>query len=570
VACTAAELLWAALRAEGAEFVFGLPGSQTIEAFQPLKRSGLRTIVPTHEMAAAFMANGYARVSGRPGIVTTIPGPGFTYALTGLAEAFLDSVPMLHVVPAARVIDGREFALQSIDQRSMAGPVVKSLLQAASPCAIAAASVEAYRLAAAGEPGPVMVEASEEDFGKEVTDSSPIPAPGVPPAAPDALVADIAAAVSRAPRILLYLGAGAMGAAREVRALADATGAAIATTTSGRGVLSEDEARVVVRDPGMQDHASLAALVERADLVVAVGCKFSHNGAAGFRLRMSREKLITINTAGPSRNYPASLHATSDASRTVAAIRARLQPRRADGGWDVAELAAWRESALRFEADARLEPRHEHTGTPSSAIVRELRAALPDDAIVVTDSGYHQMSVRRHYAVRCPHGLLVPTNFQSMGYALPAAIGAALAAPLRQVVAVVGDGGLLMSGLELITAVRERVRLTVVVFNDGAYRLIRNPQLAAYGESHGTDIEGPDLEALAAATGAEYRLAGADGIEAALAAPGRDESSVRLLEVPLVDPAGMKAVRRRGKLRAAAHRLLPAKSRSLLRRLFRR
>jgi acetolactate synthase-1/2/3 large subunit len=570
VACTAAELLWAALRAEGAEFVFGLPGSQTIEAFQPLKRSGLRTIVPTHEMAAAFMANGYARVSGRPGIVTTIPGPGFTYALTGLAEAFLDSVPMLHVVPAARVIDGREFALQSIDQRSMADPVVKSLLQAASPCAIAAASVEAYRLAAAGEPGPVMVEASEEDFGKEVTDSSPIPAPGVPPAAPDALVADIAAAVSRAPRILLYLGAGAMGAAREVRALADATGAAIATTTSGRGVLSEDEARVVVRDPGMQDHASLAALVERADLVVAVGCKFSHNGAAGFRLRMSREKLITINTAGPSRNYPASLHATSDASRTVAAILARLQPRRADGGWDVAELAAWRESALRFEADARLEPRHELTGAPSSAIVRELRAALPDDAIVVTDSGYHQMSVRRHYAVRCPHGLLVPTNFQSMGYALPAAIGAALAAPLRQVVAVVGDGGMLMSGLELITAVRERVRLTVVVFNDGAYRLIRNPQLAAYGESHGTDIEGPDLEALAAATGAEYRLAGADGIEAALAAPGRDESSVRLLEVPLVDPAGIKAVRRRGKLRAAAHRLLPAKSRSLLRRLFRR
>ena len=107
-----------------------------------------------------------------------------------------------------------------------------------------------------------------------------------------------------------------------------------------------------------------------------------------------------------------------------------------------------------------------------------------------------------------------------MGYALPAAIGAALGAPSRRVVAVVGDGGMLMSGLELATAVRERIPLTVVVFNDRAYRLIRNPQLAAYGESHGTDIEGPELEALAAATGADYRLAGAEGIEAALADDG--------------------------------------------------
>ena len=227
-------------------------------------------------------------------------------------------------------------------------------------------------------------------------------------------------------------------------------------------------------------------------------------------------------------------------------------------------------SALRFEADARLEPRHETTGAPSSAIVRGLRAALPDDAIVVTDSGYHQMSVRRHYTVRSPHGLLVPTNFQSMGYALPAAIGAALAAPSRRVVAVVGDGGMLMSGLELVTAVRERVRLTVVVFNDGAYRLIRNPQLAAYGESHGTDIEGPDLEALAAATGADYRMAGSDGIEAAIADHGNQEATVRLVEVPLVDSAGLKAVRRRGRLRATAHRLLPARGRSFIRRLFRR
>ncbi len=570
MARTAAELLWAALRAQGAEFAFGLPGSQTIEAFQPLKRSGLRTVVPTHEMAAALMANGYARVSGRPGILTTIPGPGFTYALTGLAEAWLDSVPLLHVVPAAREIEGREFALQAIGQPAMAGPVVKRLYRAGSPCEIAAAAVEAYRLATAGEPGPVIVEAREEDFGIEVTEATPTPPAVAATPVPDSLVTEIAAAISRASRVLLYLGAGALDAAREVRALADATGAAIATTTSGRGIENEDETRVVVRDPGLQDFASLSALVERADLVVAIGCKFSHNGAAGFRLRLPREQLVTINAAGPSRTYPAMLHATSDAGHAVAQILPRLAPRPAGSGWDAAELAGWRESAQRFEADARLEPRHESSGTPASAIVRELRAALPDDAIVVTDSGYHQMSVRRHYTVRAPRGLIVPTNFQSMGYALPTAIGAALAAPARRVIAVVGDGGMLMSGLELITAVREAVPLTVVVFNDGAYRLIRNPQLATYGESHGTDIVGPDLEALAAATGADYRLVGDDGITAALTNDDRQESAVRLIEVPLVDSAGMKAVRRRGKFRAVARRLIPSKQRARLARVLRR
>jgi acetolactate synthase-1/2/3 large subunit len=571
VARTAADHLWAALRAEGAEFVFGLPGSQTIEAFQPLKRSGLRTIVPTHEMAAAFMANGYARVSGRPGILTTIPGPGFTYALTGLAEAFLDSVPLLHVVPAAREVEGREFALQAIDQRAMAGAVVKRLLRATAPCDIPAVAVEAYRLAASGEPGPVMVEAAEEDFGKEVEGPRPLTARPAPQDTPLAPAADIAAAIASAPRVLLYLGSGAMGAARELHALAVATGAAIATTTSGRGVFNEDDPRVIVRDPGMQDHAVLAALVERADLVVAVGCKFSHNGAAGFRLSLPREKLVTINTAGPSKNYPARLHATADAARTVAAVLARLPARPAGGaGWEAEALAAWRDSAARYEADARLEPRHESTGAPSSAIVRDLRNALPDDSILVTDSGYHQMSVRRHYRVRSANGLLVPTNFQSMGYAIPAAIGAALAAPSRRVVAVVGDGGMLMSGLELVTAVREGIKLTVVVFNDGAYRLIRNPQLAAYGESHGTDIVGPELESLAAATGADYRRVDDHGVEAALHADRKDASPVQLIEVPLVDSAGMKSVRRRGRLRAVAHRLLPARSRSLLRRLFRR
>jgi acetolactate synthase-1/2/3 large subunit len=567
MARTAADRLWSALREQGAEFAFGLPGSQTIEAFQPLKHSGLRTVVPTHEMAAAFMANGYARIARKPGILTTIPGPGFTYALTGLAEAWLDSVPLVHVVPSAREIPGREFALQAIDQPAMAGPIVKRIFRAKSAAEVAGLAVEAYRLATDGEPGPVMLEVAEGDFAIEAPAEASKAAPQQPPV--DASLVDVLAAlVDASPRIVLYLGAGAVGASSAVRRLLDLTHAAVVTTTSGRGIVSEDDPRVVVRDPGMQEISSLAALLSAADLVLAIGCKFSHNGAAGFRLQLPLEKLVTINPAGPSRNYPARLHASEDAGRLLDALLPRLSPR-AGGAWDAAQLAALQAAALRFEQDARVEPRHEDSGSPSSAIVRELRAALSDEAIVVTDSGFHQMSVRRHFTVRSPSGLIVPTNFQSMGFALPAAIGAALAAPGREVVAVVGDGGMLMSGLELITAVRENVRLTAVVFNDGAYSLIRNPQIAAHGESHGTDLLDPDFEALAAATGAEYRRVGREGIAAAIARGGPDEAPVRLVEVPFTESPGLKRLRRRGRLRAAARRWLPARGRSFLSRWLR-
>lgn len=565
------DTLWATFRALGAECAFGLPGSQTIDAFQALKGSGLRTVVATHEMAAAFMAGGFARASGRPGILTTIPGPGFTYALTGLAEAWLDSVPIVHVVPAARELAGREYALQAIDQRAMAAPLVKRILQVTDARAVAPAAVEGYRLATAGEPGPVMVELPEELLAQEAgPPGEPWPAPPADEPA-EAALDEIAEAIDKAPRLLMFLGAGALADPDAAARLAASTGAAIVTTTTARGVIPEDDARVVVRDPGMQDIAVLNALAGRADLILAIGCKFSHNGAAGFHLRLAREKLVAINAAGPSMNYPARIHATGDAGRALRGLAARIGARPpGQPGWDPAELAEWRATALKFESAIRFEPRVEASGQPVSALVDELRIALPDDAIVVTDSGLHQMSVRRYYTVRSPRGLIVPTNFQSMGYALPTAIGAAIAAPERRVVAIVGDGGMIMSGLELLTAVREGIRLTVVVFNDGAYSLIRNAQLAGHGASHGTELLDPDFEALACATGAEYRRVGTAGLAEALGGRERTQAGVGLIEVPLADSPGLRRIRARGKARAAARRLLPARARGFLARLLRR
>jgi acetolactate synthase-1/2/3 large subunit len=563
--------LWAGFRAAGADCVFGLPGTQTIDAFQALRSSGLRTVVATHEMAAAFMANGYARASGRPGLLATIPGPGFTYALTGLAEAWLDSVPLVHVVPSAREVPGREFALQAIGQRAMAGPIVKRILAATRADEVETLAVEAYRLATAGEPGPVMLEMPEELFSMDAVAARGDASPSAAPRASGEQLDEIAAAIDAAPRVLLYLGAGALDAPQAVRMLADATGAAIATTTTARGILSEADSRVVVRDPGMQDNTVINALVASADLVIAAGCKFSHNGAAGFNLRMPQSKLISVNAGGPSNNYPARLHVTAETSATLQEIASRARPRHGGSpGWDAGQLASWRAEALKFERALDVEPHLEGSSTPVSALIRDLRSTLPDDAIVVTDSGLHQMSVRRYYEVRTPRGLIVPTNFQSMGYALPASIGAAIAAPGRRVVSVVGDGGMIMSGLELLTAVREDIPLTVVVFNDGAFSLIRNAQLSGHGRSHGTDLMSPDFEALAAATGADYARVGAEGLGAAVSGAVTGSPPVRLVEVPLTESPGLTRIRRRGRVRATARSLLPREAHRFLSRWLKR
>jgi len=176
--------------------------------------------------------------------------------------------------------------------------------------------------------------------------------------------------------------------------------------------------------------------------------------------------------------------------------------------------------------------------------MQALRTALPRDAILVTDSGQHQMLARRYYRVLAPRGLVVPTNLQSMGFAIPAAIGARLAAPGRPAVALVGDGGLLMSGLELLTAVRTGLTLTVIVLDDGSYGLIKRGQLAAYGTAPGSDLLNPDYASLAEALGCHYVRVGADlehDLAAALALPG-----VTLVVIPASEAPELRLIRAKG------------------------
>ena len=558
---TAADALCRALTARGVEHIFGVPGTQSIDLWEALRRIGApQPLVATNELSAGFMANGYARASGRVGVIATIPGPGFTFALTPVAEARLDSVPIVLIVGAAARRDDGAPALQAIPQVEMARPLVKAVIEVGSIEQIDSAVGEALRLAGQGEPGPVVLEVPESVLGAPSGRTRETPAAPEPPSERPAGLDEAAERVAGASRPLLFCGQGAQGAADLVGELAAKLRAPVLTTTSGRGVVSEASPWSLVFDSPGVPTSSLNELLDESDLVLALGVKFSHNGSFGFTLRVAPEKLIRVDTSElRSPAYPASLELEAD----VADAARRVIEAILDGPaslWQEAEVEAWRERLAKV-GKAVAEPRL--GGRSPASFFADLRRVMPETAVLTTDSGYHQYMVRRHQQVLAPRTLLVPTNFQSMGFGLPAAIGAALSTG-GVAAAVIGDGGFAIGGLELATAVRAGIPLVVIVFVDGSYGLIRLQQLRRTGHTSGVDLPPIDLSSIARAVGAGHiRVEGEDAFPALAAA--FDSGGVTVVEVPVEHSSDLERARRRGLATSTAQSVLgPRISKRLL------
>lgn len=553
---TGAQLICRALEDAGVGHVFGLPGTQNVELFEALRGSSrLRTVVATHELSAAMMANGYHRASGRLAVLATIPGPGFTWAMTGLTEAALDSAALLHLVAMPAVTSGQRFQLQAIDQAAMAAPVTRARFRIDHADEIVHTLQQACAHATEAEPGPVLVEFAPAALaGKTV---AAITGGTAPPLAdePDASRLDeLAGILRRSQRCVVLAGQGCGHAGAALLRLVERLGALVVTTTSGRGAVPEDHPRSLGFELAGNSAKTLNAVVEAADRVLAIGCKFSHNGSRGFALRIPPERLMHVDASAEvlrAGNYPAQHSLRADAGEFLDAMLARLSSGpAANEGWSAATVADFRRRG-RAEANGEgVQPRIHGTRSGRCAdFFDALRRAMPRESILVLDSGQHAMLARLHYPVLCLRGLLLPTNLQSMGFGIGAAIGAALAMPGRPVVAVIGDGGLAMSGLELLTAVREGLALTVIVFVDGAYGLIRNQQIAATGHAFGTEFSGPDIEALAAAIGARHVRLRQDAdtvLTDAIAGGG-----VTLVEVAVGDSLPMHWMRAKGRVKRA-------------------
>jgi acetolactate synthase-1/2/3 large subunit len=561
---TGGEALCSALERLGVEHVFGVPGTQNINLFEALRRSSLRTILATHELAAGFMANGYYRASGKVGVLTTIPGPGFAFTIAAIAEAAQDSSALLYIVGKAGTIPGRKFNLQQIDQRAILAPLVKRTIDVDDPAGIVSAACGAYDLATAGEPGPVALQIADRAIEGEVPDGEPsvdgnrTPRRAPPPDSLDELTRMLA----ESRRAVLFVGQGVNEASAPLRELAELLDAPLIATRSARGALAEDHRLALAADFAGSAVRALNSILDGSDLILALGCKFTHNGTYGFQLHFPKEKLIHVDASGEvlNANYPARLAVLADAPLTIQAILNRREAlARRQSAWDQPELARLKQAG---RPDGSLPEPRIHGVDPQTppAFFAALRRAMPPDACLVTDSGWHQVLATRHFQVLGSRGLIIPSDFQSMGFGLPAAIAAKLAAPERKVVALIGDGGLAMSGMELLTAVRERIPITVVVFNDGALGQIRIQQLSSFGHAHATELETPDLSLFAEAVGAAYVQLESDAEETLRAAIHQD--GVTLVEVNVGDSSTIRVARAKGLARRTAKR---AFSPSLLR-----
>jgi acetolactate synthase-1/2/3 large subunit len=514
---TGAEAFVAALEQEGVTCVFGLPGTQTVTLYEALRHSSIRAIVPTHELGAAFMAYGFARASGQVGVLLTIPGPGFAFAPAGLAEAFLDGVPIVHfTLTPSRGPTGQP-AFQALDQAAIARPITKAVFRIERRDDVTAIVRDAIRMAMRPDAGPVYVEMTDDALratGEVSTppsplDPSPVGAASSASAALDAVIARIAQAKRPA---FLVAGDYPAGAARLAR-IASVGRMPLFVPSPSRGVLPEDHPWLLCCDELRTRYDQITSAIALADLVVVLGTRLTHTSTAGFRLALSAERTVCVSESGAE--LPHGYRASATLHAPIDGVLARMES--AAGGfastWTETEMGEWR---ARFANATPTEPPEPVVnGGTAAAFFAELHSALPRDAIVVTDSGLHQALVRRHWSVLDSGGLMFPCELQSMGFGLPVAIGAKLARPTRPVVVVMGDGGFAMSGMELLTAARDGIPVIVVVFNDGKLNLIRQQQLREYGSAYATELQELDFERFADAAGAEYRRA-SDGIARAV------------------------------------------------------
>jgi len=497
---TGADSIVRALEDEDIPFAFGIPGTHTIELYDALARSASVTpVLVTDEQSASFMADGVWRASGRLGCIALVPGAGLTHALSGIAEAFLDTVPMLVLGCGVRRDTGRAFQLHDIDQVALARPVTKSVMRPERGADLYRTVREACRIARAGVPGPVFVEVPAELYLlAHEGDAAPALSLGTqPPQPPVELVERAAALLARARRPLLYVGFGARGA--DVVALAETLEAPVASTIHGKGVFPESHPLALW--PGFGDAAPpfARAVAHECDATLAIGCRFGEVATGSYGAHPRRPLIhVDIGHAALERNVETDLAIVSDARAFVDALLARLTHRPID----VAMRAAIRDGHAAVEREWR--ENASTSGVTPHTLVDGLQRRFGPATIYTADSGNGTFLAMECLRLERAGHFLAPTDYACMGYGVPAAIGAKLARPETPCVALAGDGAFLMTGLELLTAAHLEVAIAVVVLRDHELAQIAQFQSIALGRKSASELPNYGLEQLCAGVGVQY------------------------------------------------------------------
>ena len=505
---TGGSIVVRALEDEGITVTFGIPGTHNIELYDALAESQVvRPVLVTDEQSASFMADGYWRASGRLACVNVVPGAGLTHALSGIAEAFMDNIPLLVLACGIRQDIPQAYQLHAIDQLALARPVTKAAFRVERGTDLYPEIRRACALARAGTPGPVMVEIPVDLYLQrhEVEhDAWRAPARPAAPNGAEALPAVAALLNDPSARPLLYFGLGAARAGADLVTLAERLEAPVATTFQGKGVFPESHPLFLWNGFGNAAPPFARSVARGRGVTLAVGCRFSEVGTGSYGLEPPGPLIhVDIDSQVLGRNYPAVQAVTADAAAFINGLLPLVRQRPSDASLRQAiaagHQAVWKD--WRSQRSERVTP---------PRLLRALQDELGPETIFTTDSGNGTFLAMECLRLERPGEFLAPVDYSCMGYAVPAAIGAKLARPDCPVVALVGDGALLMTGLELLTAVQQRLGVQVFVLRDRELAQISQFQATALGRKTASELADYDAGGIATALGVEGLTLGRD------------------------------------------------------------
>ncbi len=501
---TGAQIVWEALRRENVEVVFGYPGGAALPIYDALVDSPIRHVLVRHEQGAAHMADGYARASGKTGVVLSTSGPGATNLVTGIVTAQMDSVPLVCITgQVGSSLIGYD-AFQETDIVGITLPVTKHNYLVTDAHDIAPAIHEAFYIAREGKPGPVLIDITKDAQQTEIEWEFDLREVSLPGFRPDLspLPSDYeraATLVRSAQRPLILAGHGVLisAAMDEVRTLAERIQAPVASTLLGLGAFP-DAHPLSIGLMGMHGAAWVNQSIQNADLLLAFGMRFDDRvtGNLAEFAPNARTLHIEIDPSEVNKNVQADVALIGDLKTVLLELLPLLEPAQ-HPEW-LKMIADWKSAAAAHEVkhlphDGRLYPAH---------VISDLWQATNGEALLVSDVGQNQMWAAQYYPHALPRTAITSGGLGTMGFGLPAAIGAKIACPEKEVWVIVGDGGFQMTQAELSTAMQEGIKIHIAILNNGYLGMVRQWQELFYDRRYSyTPMLSPDFVKIAEAHG---------------------------------------------------------------------
>ena len=499
---TGAQAVWESLVREGVEIVFGISGGAVIHLYHAMPEYPIHHVLMRHEQAAAHAADGYARATGKVGVCVATSGPGATNLVTGLATAYMDSSPVVAITgQVATPVIGTD-AFQEVDITGITLPITKHNYLVTDVQELPTVLKEAFYIARTGRPGPVLVDIAKDvqaaEFEYEYPDQIYLPGFPRPRGGISTLVQQAAGMINEAERPLIIAGHGVVLASAEdaLLALVEKAHIPAITTLLGIGAMPETHP-LCLGMAGMHGEAYTNMALSEADVIVSLGCRFDDRltGPASQFVRQARIVHVDLDPAEIGKNIPADLAIVGDLKDVLPALIPLVEPRNRQA-W-LARIQEWRHDSAERDILAQ-----ETDDLVPQYVVRQIWHATEGNVIVVSDVGQNQMWEAQYFVHHRRRGLLSSGGLGTMGFALPAAIGAQMGLPGEQVWVTVGDGGFQMNIQELATVVQERLPIKIAILNNGYLGMVRQwQQLFFEGRYSGTPLLGPDFARVAEAYG---------------------------------------------------------------------